>query len=60
VFKKRALKVFIFKENTTTGSWTQLCEEELHNLYTSTDIIVKFGGVRLERHVRPMANKRNA
>jgi hypothetical protein len=39
VFKKRVLRIFGPKKDEVTGGWRKLHNEELHNLYSSSDII---------------------
>jgi hypothetical protein len=45
-----------------TGGWRKLLNEELHNLSSSPNIIrmIKSWGIRRERHVASMGEKRNA
>jgi hypothetical protein len=45
-----------------TGGWKKLHHEELHNLYSSSNIIrmIKARRMRWARHVARMAEKRNA
>jgi hypothetical protein len=42
------------------GSWRKLHNEELHNLYSSQNIITKSRGMRWVGHVGRMREKRNA
>jgi hypothetical protein len=40
VFENRVLRrIFVPKRNEVTGEWRKLHSEELHNLYSSPDII---------------------
>jgi hypothetical protein len=40
MFEKRVIrKIFGQKENEVTGGWKKLCNEELHNFYSSPNII---------------------
>jgi hypothetical protein len=40
VFENRVLRrIFGFKRNEERGGWRGLCDEELHNLHSSPDII---------------------
>jgi hypothetical protein len=45
-----------------TGGWRKLHNEELHNLYSSTNIIRKIKSKRMigARHVAQLGEKRNA
>jgi hypothetical protein len=39
VFENRVLRIFGPKRDEVTGEWRKLHNEELHNLYSSPDII---------------------
>jgi hypothetical protein len=55
VFESRALRrIFGTKRNEVTGEWNKLHNEELHNLYSSPDIIrqVKSRRIRWAGHGR--------
>jgi hypothetical protein len=39
VFENRMLRIFGPKRDGVTGGWRKLCNEELHNLYSSPSII---------------------
>jgi hypothetical protein len=61
VFENRVLRrIFGPKRNEVTGEWRKLHSEELHNLYSSPDIIkqVKSRRMRWERHVARMGEER--
>jgi hypothetical protein len=60
VFENRVLrKIFGPKRDEVTGEWRKLKSEELHNLYSSPDIIrqVKSSGMRWTRRVARMAEE---
>jgi hypothetical protein len=50
------------KRDEVTGVWRKLHNEELHNLYSSPNLIrmIKSRRMRLARHVAQMGEKRNA
>jgi hypothetical protein len=54
--------IFGTKRDEETGGWIKLHNEELHNLYSSQDIIrmVMSRRIRLASHVARMGTKRNA
>jgi hypothetical protein len=54
-------RIFDPKRDEVTGDWRKLHNEELHNLYSSPDIItmIKSRRVRLAGHVARMGEKRN-
>jgi hypothetical protein len=61
VFENRVLRrIFEPKRDEVTGEWRKLHSEELHNLYTSPDIIrhVKSRRMRWARHVARMGEER--
>jgi hypothetical protein len=61
VFENRVLRrIFGPKRDGVTGGWRKLCNEELHNLYSSPSIIriVKLRTMRWARHVARMGEKR--
>jgi hypothetical protein len=64
VFENRVLRrIFGSKRDDVTGDWRKLQnEEELHNLYSSTDIIrmIKSRRLRWAGHVVRMGETRNA
>jgi hypothetical protein len=63
VFEKRVLRrIFGLKGGEVTGGWRKLNSEELHNLYSSPNIIkmMKSRRMRLAGHVARMRKKRNA
>jgi hypothetical protein len=63
VFENRVLrKIFGPRRDEVTGDWRKLHNEELHNLYSSSNIIRKnkSRGVRRAGHVARMGEKRNA
>jgi hypothetical protein len=54
VFENRVLRrIFGPKRDEVTGGWRKLHNEELHNLYSSPDIIkiIKSRSMRWARHV---------
>jgi hypothetical protein len=62
VFENRVLRrIFGPKRNEMTGEWRKLHNEELHNLYSSPDIIreVKSKRMRWARHVARMGEEGN-
>jgi hypothetical protein len=61
VFENRVLRrIFGPKRDKVTGKWRKLHNEELHNLYSSPDIIrqVKSRGMRWAGHVARMGEER--
>jgi hypothetical protein len=50
------------KRDEVTGDWRKLHNEELHNLYSSPNIIVMINSRRMRSagHVARMGKKRNA
>jgi hypothetical protein len=63
VIENRVLKIiFAPKRDEGTGGWRKLHNEELHNLYSSSNIIrmMKSKRMRWARHVARMGEKRNA
>jgi hypothetical protein len=56
----RVLRIFRPERDEVTGEWRKLHNEELHNLYTSTNIIkeVKSRTVRWAGHVTRMGEER--
>jgi hypothetical protein len=62
VFENRALRrIFGPKRDEVTGEWRQLHSEELHILYSSSNIIrqIKSRGMRWVGHVARMGEERN-
>jgi hypothetical protein len=62
VFENRVLRrIFGPKRDEVTGEWRKLHNEELHNLYSSPDIIrqVKSRRMRWAGHVARMGEERN-
>jgi hypothetical protein len=62
VFENRVLRrIFGPKRDEVTGEWRKLHSEELHNLYSSPDIIkqIKSGRVRWAGHVARLGEGRN-
>jgi hypothetical protein len=61
VFENRVLRrIFVPKRDEVTGEWRKLHNEELHNLYSSPDIIrqVKSRRMRWAGHVARMGEER--
>jgi hypothetical protein len=61
VFEKRVLRrIFGPKRDEVTGEWRKLHSEELHNLYSTPDIIrqVKSRRMRWAGHVKRMGEER--
>jgi hypothetical protein len=61
VFENRVLRrIFGPKRDEVTGEWRKLYNEELHNFYSSPDIIkqVKSGRMRWAGHVARMGQER--
>jgi hypothetical protein len=54
-------RIFGQKRNEVTEGWKKLYNEELHNLYSSSDIIrmIKLRRFRWEGHVARMGEKRH-
>jgi hypothetical protein len=62
-FENRVLRrIFEPKRDEVTGGWRELHNEELHNLYSSPNIIRMFKSRRMRwaGHVERMGEKRNA
>jgi hypothetical protein len=62
VFENRVLRRVIgHKRDEVTGEWSKLHNEELHNLYSSPDIIgqIKSRRMRWAGHVARMGEERN-
>jgi hypothetical protein len=55
-------RIFGSKRDEGTGGWMKLHIEELHNLYSSPNIIkmIKSRRIKWARHVARMGEKRNA
>jgi hypothetical protein len=63
VCQNRVLRrVFGPKRDEVTGDWRKLHNEELHNLYSSPNIIrmIKSRRMRWEGHIARMGEKRNS
>jgi hypothetical protein len=63
VFENRVLRrIFGPKRDEVVGGWKKLHKEELHNLYSSPNIIriVKSRRMRWAGHIARMGKKRNA
>jgi hypothetical protein len=56
------IKIFGPRRDEVTGDWTKLHNEELHNLYSSPNIIrvIKSRRMRWAGHVSRMEENRNA
>jgi hypothetical protein len=62
VFENRVLRrIFGHKRDEVTGEWRKLHNGELHNLYSSPDIIrqIKSKRMRWAGHVARMGERRN-
>jgi hypothetical protein len=63
VFENRVLRrIFVPKRDKVTGGWRKLHNEELHNLYSSLNIIrmIKSRRMRWSGHVARMGERRLA
>jgi hypothetical protein len=62
VFENRVLRIFGPKRDEVMGNWRKLHNGELHNLYSSQNIIrmIKTRRMRWTGHVARMGAKRNA
>jgi hypothetical protein len=63
VFENRVLsRIFRLRRDDVTGDWRKLHNEELHNLYSSPNLIriIKSRRMRWAGHVRRMGETRNA
>jgi hypothetical protein len=62
VFENRMLRRIFGPKREVTGGWTKLHNEELHNFYSSLNIIrmIKSRRMRCAGHVARMGEKRNA
>jgi hypothetical protein len=63
LFSYRVLRrIFGLKRDEATGKWRKLHNEELHNLYSSPNIIrmIKSRRMRWAGHIAHMGEKRNA
>jgi hypothetical protein len=63
VFENRVLRrIFGLKRDEVTGGWRKLHNKELHDLYSSPNIIriIKSRRMRWAGHVARMGEKRNA
>jgi hypothetical protein len=61
VFENRVLRrIFGTKRDEVMGDWRKLHTEELHNLYSSPNRMVKSRMMRWVGHVARMGEKRNA
>jgi hypothetical protein len=61
VFENRVLRrIFGPKRDVVTGDWRKLHKEELHNLYSSPNRMIKSRRMRWAGHVARMGEKRNA
>jgi hypothetical protein len=61
VFENRVLRrIFGPKRDEVTGEWRKLHNEELHNLYSSPDIVrqIKSRRMRWAGHVAPMGEEK--
>jgi hypothetical protein len=62
LIKNGIRRIFHPKRDDVTGDWRKLHNEELHNLYSWTNIIriIKSRRTRCSRHVARIGEKRNA
>jgi hypothetical protein len=62
VFENKTLRIFGPKREEMVGGWRRLHNEELHNLYASSDIIktIKLKMKRWAGHIAHMGGMRNA
>jgi hypothetical protein len=61
VFENRVLRrIFGPKRDEVTGGWRKLHNEELHDLYSSTSIIIKSRRMKWAGHVARIGEMRNA
>jgi hypothetical protein len=61
VFENRVLRrIFGQKRDEVTGDWRKMHNEELHNLYSSPNGMIKSRRIRWAGHVARMGEKRNA
>jgi hypothetical protein len=61
VFENRVLRIiFGPKRDEVTEDWRKLHNEELHNLYSSPNRMIKSRWMRWAGHVGRMGEKRNA
>jgi hypothetical protein len=61
VFENRVLRrLFGRKRDEVTGDWRKLHNEELHNLYSSPNRMIKSRRMRWAGHVARMGEKKNA
>jgi hypothetical protein len=62
VFENRVLRIFGPKRNEAVRGWKKLCNEELHSMYSSPNVIrmIKSRRMRWAGHVTHMKEKRNA
>jgi hypothetical protein len=58
VFENRVLRIFVLKRNVVTEQCRKLHNGELHNLYSSPDIIMQFKSRRWAGHVARMGEER--
>jgi hypothetical protein len=61
VFENRVLRrIFGSKREEVAGGWRRLHNEELHDLYFSTDVngVIKSKGIKLVGHVARMGHER--
>jgi hypothetical protein len=63
VFENRVLRGILgLKRDEVIGGWRKIHSFELHNLYSSPNIIrmIKLGRMKWTRHIARMGEKRNA
>jgi hypothetical protein len=61
VFENRVLRrIFEPRRDEVTGDWRKLHNEELHNLYSLPNIMIKSRRMRWAGHVARMGETRNA
>jgi hypothetical protein len=62
VFENRVLRIFGPMRDEVTGDWRKLHNEELHNLYSSPNIIITIKSMRMRwaGHVARIRENRNS
>jgi hypothetical protein len=60
VFENRVLRMFAAKRDVVTGDWRKLHNDELYNLNSSPNRMIKSRRMIMARHVARMGEERNA